>query len=86
MQWLVPISDLQRDWPIYLDYTEDALYVQLADKHHHSALKGMASSQLHASDITSRDNKGVVTRSINQIEYDYNYPYNTLEPDWDVIA
>eukprot|EP00957_Ditylum_brightwellii_P108046 8243046-Ditylum_brightwellii.AAC.1 len=32
------------------------------------------------------DNKGVVTRTNNQIEYEYDYPYNTLEPDLDVIA
>eukprot|EP00957_Ditylum_brightwellii_P026042 1968962-Ditylum_brightwellii.AAC.1 len=32
------------------------------------------------------DNKGVVTRATNQIEYEYNYPYNTLEPNWDAIA
>eukprot|EP00957_Ditylum_brightwellii_P132092 10071023-Ditylum_brightwellii.AAC.1 len=31
-QWLVPTSDLQRNWPIYLDYNEDILYVRLADK------------------------------------------------------
>eukprot|EP00957_Ditylum_brightwellii_P013552 1021867-Ditylum_brightwellii.AAC.1 len=27
------------------------------------------------------DNKGVVTRATNQIGYEYDYPYNTLEPD-----
>eukprot|EP00957_Ditylum_brightwellii_P151426 11532025-Ditylum_brightwellii.AAC.1 len=32
------------------------------------------------------DNKGVVTRANNQIEYKYDFPYNTLEPDWDVIV
>eukprot|EP00957_Ditylum_brightwellii_P109540 8354198-Ditylum_brightwellii.AAC.1 len=32
------------------------------------------------------DNKGVVTRTNNQIEYDYDYPYNTLESDWEIIA
>eukprot|EP00957_Ditylum_brightwellii_P109684 8366615-Ditylum_brightwellii.AAC.1 len=31
-------------------------------------------------------NKGVVARTNNQIKYEYNFPYNTLEPDWDVIA
>eukprot|EP00957_Ditylum_brightwellii_P205321 15343346-Ditylum_brightwellii.AAC.1 len=30
-QWLALTIDLQRNWPIYLDYTEDILYVQLAD-------------------------------------------------------
>eukprot|EP00957_Ditylum_brightwellii_P151129 11507607-Ditylum_brightwellii.AAC.1 len=32
------------------------------------------------------DNKGVVTRATNQIKYEYDYPYNTLEHDWDIIA
>eukprot|EP00957_Ditylum_brightwellii_P019230 1449538-Ditylum_brightwellii.AAC.1 len=32
------------------------------------------------------DNKGVVTRTNDQIEYKYDYPNNTLEPDWDAIA
>eukprot|EP00957_Ditylum_brightwellii_P160943 12253427-Ditylum_brightwellii.AAC.1 len=32
------------------------------------------------------DNKGVVTKTNNQIEYEYEYPYNTLEPDWNVIT
>eukprot|EP00957_Ditylum_brightwellii_P064344 4883036-Ditylum_brightwellii.AAC.1 len=34
------------------------------------------------------DNKGVVTKANNQIEYEYeyDYPFNTLEPDWDVIT
>eukprot|EP00957_Ditylum_brightwellii_P141273 10763742-Ditylum_brightwellii.AAC.1 len=32
------------------------------------------------------DNKGAVTRATSQIEYEYGYPYNTLEHDWDVIA
>eukprot|EP00957_Ditylum_brightwellii_P060346 4582533-Ditylum_brightwellii.AAC.1 len=27
------------------------------------------------------DNKGVVTRANNQIEYEFNFPYNTLKPD-----
>eukprot|EP00957_Ditylum_brightwellii_P073485 5584377-Ditylum_brightwellii.AAC.1 len=31
-QWLVPTSDLQRKWPIYLDYTKDILYVWLVDR------------------------------------------------------
>eukprot|EP00957_Ditylum_brightwellii_P206812 15350109-Ditylum_brightwellii.AAC.1 len=30
-QWFVPTSDLQRNWPIYLDYNKDILYVRLAD-------------------------------------------------------
>eukprot|EP00957_Ditylum_brightwellii_P138643 10567318-Ditylum_brightwellii.AAC.1 len=32
------------------------------------------------------DNKGIVTWVTDQIEYEYDYPYNTLEPDWDVFA
>eukprot|EP00957_Ditylum_brightwellii_P087727 6680444-Ditylum_brightwellii.AAC.1 len=32
------------------------------------------------------DNKGVVIRETNQIEYEYDYPCNTSEPNWDVIA
>eukprot|EP00957_Ditylum_brightwellii_P114357 8719603-Ditylum_brightwellii.AAC.1 len=32
------------------------------------------------------DNKGIVTQVRNQIKYTYDYPYNTLEPDWDAIA
>eukprot|EP00957_Ditylum_brightwellii_P205536 15344294-Ditylum_brightwellii.AAC.1 len=32
------------------------------------------------------DNKEVVTGTNNQIQYEYDYPYNTLEPDWDFIA
>eukprot|EP00957_Ditylum_brightwellii_P154524 11759791-Ditylum_brightwellii.AAC.1 len=31
-QWLIPMSDLQRNWPIYLDYNKDIIYVRLADK------------------------------------------------------
>eukprot|EP00957_Ditylum_brightwellii_P036949 2796870-Ditylum_brightwellii.AAC.1 len=32
------------------------------------------------------DNKGVVTRTNNQAEYKYDYPYNTLDPDWDITT
>eukprot|EP00957_Ditylum_brightwellii_P051300 3889388-Ditylum_brightwellii.AAC.1 len=32
------------------------------------------------------DNKDVVTRATNQTEYEYDYPYTTLEPDWNAIA
>eukprot|EP00957_Ditylum_brightwellii_P117641 8973346-Ditylum_brightwellii.AAC.1 len=32
------------------------------------------------------DNKGIVIWVGKQIKYTYGYPYNTLEPDWDVIA
>eukprot|EP00957_Ditylum_brightwellii_P129724 9895915-Ditylum_brightwellii.AAC.1 len=31
-QWFVLITDLQRNWPLYLDYTEDTLYVWPADR------------------------------------------------------
>eukprot|EP00957_Ditylum_brightwellii_P027664 2091062-Ditylum_brightwellii.AAC.1 len=31
-QWLVPMSDLPQNWPIYLDYNGDILYVRLADQ------------------------------------------------------
>eukprot|EP00957_Ditylum_brightwellii_P137117 10454949-Ditylum_brightwellii.AAC.1 len=32
------------------------------------------------------DNKGVVSWVNNQNGYTFDYPYNTLEPDWDAIA
>eukprot|EP00957_Ditylum_brightwellii_P045043 3417103-Ditylum_brightwellii.AAC.1 len=32
------------------------------------------------------DNKGIVTWVNNQIGYTFDYLYNTLEPDWDVIT
>eukprot|EP00957_Ditylum_brightwellii_P184807 14076575-Ditylum_brightwellii.AAC.1 len=32
------------------------------------------------------DNKGVVTRANHQIEYEFDFPYDTLEPDWAGIA
>eukprot|EP00957_Ditylum_brightwellii_P136314 10395754-Ditylum_brightwellii.AAC.1 len=31
-QWLVPMSDLQRNWPIHVDYNKDILYDRLTDK------------------------------------------------------
>eukprot|EP00957_Ditylum_brightwellii_P054046 4094032-Ditylum_brightwellii.AAC.1 len=40
----------------------------------------------HASSFCAEDNKGVITRATNQIEYEYDYLYNTLEPNWDIIA
>eukprot|EP00957_Ditylum_brightwellii_P122682 9356118-Ditylum_brightwellii.AAC.1 len=36
--------------------------------------------------FVQKDNKGVVTRANNQTEYKFDFPYNTLKPDWDVIA
>eukprot|EP00957_Ditylum_brightwellii_P074989 5698917-Ditylum_brightwellii.AAC.1 len=32
------------------------------------------------------DNKGIVKRINNQMLYLYDYPFNTLSPDWDLIA
>eukprot|EP00957_Ditylum_brightwellii_P138154 10531558-Ditylum_brightwellii.AAC.1 len=32
------------------------------------------------------DDKGLITCANNQIKYAFDYPFNTLEPDWDVIA
>eukprot|EP00957_Ditylum_brightwellii_P052979 4016789-Ditylum_brightwellii.AAC.1 len=32
------------------------------------------------------DNKGVITQIQQQQSYPYNYSFNTLTPDWDVIA
>eukprot|EP00957_Ditylum_brightwellii_P048757 3699212-Ditylum_brightwellii.AAC.1 len=32
------------------------------------------------------DNKGIVDRMTDQILYSYDYPVNTLEMDWDIIA
>eukprot|EP00957_Ditylum_brightwellii_P126676 9655477-Ditylum_brightwellii.AAC.1 len=32
------------------------------------------------------DNKGIVKRINNQRSYPHDYPYNTLSPDWDLIA
>eukprot|EP00957_Ditylum_brightwellii_P171368 13045696-Ditylum_brightwellii.AAC.1 len=32
------------------------------------------------------DNKGIVKHINNQISYPHDYPYNTLSPDWDLIA
>eukprot|EP00957_Ditylum_brightwellii_P032238 2443086-Ditylum_brightwellii.AAC.8 len=32
------------------------------------------------------DNKGIVTHIKNQIMYTFDYPFNTLKPDWDNIA
>eukprot|EP00957_Ditylum_brightwellii_P211763 15366575-Ditylum_brightwellii.AAC.1 len=31
-------------------------------------------------------NKGIVKRISNQLTYTHNYPFNTLEPDWDAVA
>eukprot|EP00957_Ditylum_brightwellii_P200478 15283202-Ditylum_brightwellii.AAC.1 len=33
-----------------------------------------------------KDNKGVVKRINDQLTYTYNYPFSTLEPDWDIVA
>eukprot|EP00957_Ditylum_brightwellii_P064134 4865573-Ditylum_brightwellii.AAC.1 len=32
------------------------------------------------------DNTEVATWVNNQLGYTFDYPYNTIEPDWDVIA
>eukprot|EP00957_Ditylum_brightwellii_P173802 13231498-Ditylum_brightwellii.AAC.1 len=32
------------------------------------------------------DNKGIVNRINDQLTYTYDHPFNTLEPDWDVVA
>eukprot|EP00957_Ditylum_brightwellii_P137116 10454948-Ditylum_brightwellii.AAC.1 len=63
------------------------------DTHHHFVQKGMVYCQYHASYIIYKcnikiyiDNKGVVTQISNQIGYTFDYPYNTFEPDWGVIA
>eukprot|EP00957_Ditylum_brightwellii_P026610 2012427-Ditylum_brightwellii.AAC.1 len=32
------------------------------------------------------NNKGIVERINNQLSYPHDYPYNTLSPDWDLIA
>ena len=32
------------------------------------------------------DNKGVITRIKQQMSYPHDYSFNTLSPDWDVIA
>ena len=31
-------------------------------------------------------NKGIVKQMKDQISYSHDYPFNTLEPDWDIIA
>eukprot|EP00957_Ditylum_brightwellii_P191434 14575132-Ditylum_brightwellii.AAC.1 len=32
------------------------------------------------------NNKGIVKQMKDQISYSHDYPFNTLEPDWDIIA
>eukprot|EP00957_Ditylum_brightwellii_P067117 5094726-Ditylum_brightwellii.AAC.1 len=32
------------------------------------------------------DNEGVVVRTKDQLTYTYDYPFSTLDPDWDIIA
>eukprot|EP00957_Ditylum_brightwellii_P185958 14157276-Ditylum_brightwellii.AAC.1 len=32
------------------------------------------------------DNEGILERLKDQLTYTHDYPFNTLEPDWDVVA
>eukprot|EP00957_Ditylum_brightwellii_P209570 15362295-Ditylum_brightwellii.AAC.1 len=32
------------------------------------------------------DNKGIVKKINNQLTYTHDYPFNTLEPDWDMVV
>eukprot|EP00957_Ditylum_brightwellii_P016716 1257401-Ditylum_brightwellii.AAC.1 len=32
------------------------------------------------------DNKGIFDHTTEHMKYSFDYPYNTLEPDWDVAA
>eukprot|EP00957_Ditylum_brightwellii_P061365 4657763-Ditylum_brightwellii.AAC.1 len=32
------------------------------------------------------DNEGVVVRKKDQLSYTYDYPFSTLDPDWDIFA
>eukprot|EP00957_Ditylum_brightwellii_P075421 5731807-Ditylum_brightwellii.AAC.1 len=32
------------------------------------------------------ENEWIVKRINNQLTYTHNYPFNTLEPDWDMVA
>eukprot|EP00957_Ditylum_brightwellii_P024865 1880360-Ditylum_brightwellii.AAC.1 len=32
------------------------------------------------------DNEGIVKRTEDQLRYTHNYPFNTLEPEWDMEA
>eukprot|EP00957_Ditylum_brightwellii_P022382 1688509-Ditylum_brightwellii.AAC.1 len=48
-------------------------------KLYHSEQKDMDYFQL-------QDNKVIVKRINDQLTYTYHYPFNRLEPDWDIVA
>eukprot|EP00957_Ditylum_brightwellii_P035394 2684201-Ditylum_brightwellii.AAC.1 len=39
-----------------------------------------------ATSSRAEDNEGIVKRINNQLTYTHDYLFNTLEPDWDVVA
>eukprot|EP00957_Ditylum_brightwellii_P073615 5593921-Ditylum_brightwellii.AAC.1 len=55
------------------------MLAQCLAKLHHLEQKDMDYFQL-------QDNEGIVKRINKQLTYTYDYPFNTLKPDWDMVA
>eukprot|EP00957_Ditylum_brightwellii_P134923 10287226-Ditylum_brightwellii.AAC.1 len=65
-------------------YTEGYGLLSLAQFLHHGKIYTQTKIQCYIE--THINNKGIVKQMKDQISYSHDYPFNTLESDWDIIA